>query len=131
LSILYGNVGDYTNPILKPQAAEVVKKHGEIELSGALAPNPRNQCWPGGIPFVLTSIGMQMFQQPDKITILYSDTYEVRRVRMNEPHAAHVTPSSYVPCQARTRNYPAPPQDGRDVDANERATVGAKPRDVG
>jgi hypothetical protein len=25
-------VGDYTNPILKPQTAEVVKKHGEIEL---------------------------------------------------------------------------------------------------
>jgi hypothetical protein len=38
---------------------------------------------------------------------------------------------SYVPCQARTRNYPAPPQDRRDVDANERATVGARPRDVG
>src|SRR6202521_4762598 len=26
-------VGDYTNPILKPQAAEVVKKHGEISLA--------------------------------------------------------------------------------------------------
>jgi hypothetical protein len=25
-------VGDYTIPILKPKAAEVVKKHGEIEL---------------------------------------------------------------------------------------------------
>lgn len=25
-------VGDYGNPILKPQAAEAVKKHGEIEL---------------------------------------------------------------------------------------------------
>src|SRR5437588_3757344 len=25
-------VGDYTNPILKPQAAEIVKKHGEIAL---------------------------------------------------------------------------------------------------
>jgi hypothetical protein len=95
LSILYGNVGDYTNPILKPQAAEVVKKHGEIELTGALAPNPRNQCWPGGVPFVITNIGMQMLQQPDKITILYADTYEVRRVRMNEPHPAHVTPSWY------------------------------------
>jgi hypothetical protein len=26
-------VGDYTNPILKPEAAEAVRKHGEIELS--------------------------------------------------------------------------------------------------
>src|ERR1700681_4026325 len=30
-SSVYGSVGDYTNPILKPQAAEVVKKDGEIE----------------------------------------------------------------------------------------------------
>src|SRR5712675_468885 len=33
-------VGDYTNPILKPQAAEVVKKHGEITLSGNGYPTP-------------------------------------------------------------------------------------------
>jgi hypothetical protein len=91
----YGLVGDYSNPILKPQAAEIVKKHGEIELSGAHAPNPRTQCWPGGVPFVFTNVGMQMLQQPDKITILYSDNYEVRRVRMNEPHPAQVTPSWY------------------------------------
>jgi len=94
-SSLYGSIGDYTNPILKPQAAEVVRKHGEIELSGALALNPRNQCWPGGVPFVITNVGMQMLQQPDKITILYADTYEVRRVRMNQPHPARVTPSWY------------------------------------
>jgi hypothetical protein len=41
---VYGLVGDYNNPILKPQAAEIVKRHGEIELSGAHAPNPRTQC---------------------------------------------------------------------------------------
>jgi hypothetical protein len=28
----YQLVGDYTNPILKPEAAEAVKRHGEIEL---------------------------------------------------------------------------------------------------
>jgi hypothetical protein len=28
-------LGDYTNPILKPEAAEVVKKQGEIELGGS------------------------------------------------------------------------------------------------
>ena len=51
-SSLYGYVGDYTNPILKPQAAEAVKKHGEVEQSGALALNARNQCWPQGVPFI-------------------------------------------------------------------------------
>src|ERR1700674_1349400 len=42
---IYGYVGDYTNPILKPQAAEIVKNRGEIELGGAHAPSPRTQCW--------------------------------------------------------------------------------------
>src|SRR6266436_9889127 len=43
-------VGDYTYPILKPQAAEFVKKHGEMELSGVGAPTPTNQCWPEPVP---------------------------------------------------------------------------------
>jgi hypothetical protein len=95
MSSIYQFVGDYSNPILKPQAAEVVKKHGEIELSGAPSPMPSNQCWPGGVPFAFWNIGMQMLQQPDRITILYSFDHEVRHVRMNQPHPAHVTPSWY------------------------------------
>jgi hypothetical protein len=88
-------VGDYTNPILKPQAAEVVKKHGEISLAGVGYPTPRNQCWPGGVPFIFSSTGMQMLQQLDQITIIYDYDHEVRRVRMNQPHPAQVTPSWY------------------------------------
>jgi hypothetical protein len=36
-----------------------------------------------------------MLQQPDRITILYDYDNQVRHVRMNEPHPAHVTPSWY------------------------------------
>lgn len=79
-------IGDYTNPILKPEAAEIVKRRGAIEASGVHAPSPRSYCWPGGVPFVFTNTGMQMFQQPDKVTFLYSDDHEVRFVRVNEPH---------------------------------------------
>ena len=84
-------VGDYTAPILKPQAAEIVRRQGEKELSGG-APTPYNQCWPEGVPFIFFNYGMQMLQQPDKITILYY-TQDVRTVRMNEPHPANVVPS--------------------------------------
>src|SRR4249920_3409409 len=45
-------VGDYSNPILKPAAAEAVRKHGEISLAGKGYPTPSNQCWPGGVPYV-------------------------------------------------------------------------------
>jgi hypothetical protein len=93
VSSIFQFVGDYSNPILKPQAAEVVKKHGEIELSGVPAPIPSNQCWPGGVPFIFWNIGMQMLQQPHQITILYTHDHEVRHIRMNQPHPARVTPS--------------------------------------
>jgi hypothetical protein len=95
VSDAYELVGDYTNPILKLHAAEIVKKLGEISLTHVPYPTPSNQCWPGGVPFVLFNIGMQMLQQPDKITFLYSNDHEVRHVRLNDTHPANVTPSWY------------------------------------
>jgi hypothetical protein len=88
-------VGDYTNPILNREAADVVKKHGDLSLSGVGYPTPSNQCWPSGVPYVFWNFGMEMLQQPDKITIIYLHDHEVRRVRMNQPHPARVTPSWY------------------------------------
>ena len=86
-------VGDYTNPILQPWAAEVVKKFGEISLAGITYPNPSNQCWPEPVPFIFKRVAMQMIQQADKITILYGEDHEVRWVRLNQPHPTPVTPS--------------------------------------
>ena len=88
-------VGDYTNPILQPWAADVVKKFGDISLAGRGFPTPRNQCWPEGMPFVSINRGMQMLQLPDKITLLYPFDHQFRQVRMNQPHPAQVTPSWY------------------------------------
>jgi len=88
-------VGDYTNPILKPQAAEIVKQHAELGLQGIGDPNPRNQCWPSGVPFVFTDRPTQLVQTPARVTILYGHDHQVRRVRLNEPHPARVVPSYY------------------------------------
>ena len=65
-------VGDYTNPILQPWAAEVVKKFGEMSLAGITYPNPSNQCWPEPMPFIYKQFLVQMIQQPDKVTFYYS-----------------------------------------------------------
>jgi hypothetical protein len=90
----YGQlVGDYTNPILQPWAAEVVKKKGDISLAGLDYPNPANQCWPEPVPFLFKHMAMQMLQRPDEIVMLFSEDHEVRRVRLNAPHPAKVTPS--------------------------------------
>jgi hypothetical protein len=88
-------VGDYTNPILKPHAAEIVKRHGEQSRAGIGYPTPSNQCRPQGVPYIFWDFTMQMFQRSDHITMVYRQGNEVRRIRMNEPHPAVVTPSWY------------------------------------
>jgi hypothetical protein len=86
-------VGDYSNPILQPWAAEVVRKKGEISLAGADYPNPANQCWPEPVPFLFKHMAMEMLQLPDRIIMLFSEDHEVREVRLNQPHPTHATPS--------------------------------------
>jgi hypothetical protein len=88
-------VGDYTNPILKPQAAEIIKKRGEISLSGLAFPDPDSMCWPQGVPYIFWNFEMEMMQQPNQITMLYHHDHGFRQVRINGVHPAHVIPSTY------------------------------------
>ena len=88
-------VGDYHNPILKPEAAETVRKRGEESKVHFGFHNPRNQCWPMGLPFVLSSDGMQIFDRGDHLIITYRLDHQVRYVRMNAPHPAKPVPSYY------------------------------------
>ncbi len=88
-------VGDHTNPILTPRAAEIVKMHAERGLSWTGDANPRNQCRPEGVPFLFTDRPTELLQQRDKITILYGHDHQVRRVRLNQAHPANVTPTWY------------------------------------
>src|SRR5262245_10382015 len=86
--------GDYTNPILKPQSAEIVKQHGALAVAMG-DPNPHNQCRPEGPPFLLTNAPTQIVQAGDKVVILYQDNMQVRHIRMNAQHPAKVTPTWY------------------------------------
>jgi len=86
-------VGDYSNPILKPHAAEIVRKRGEISLAGEGYPTPSNQCWPQGVPYIFWDFWMEMVQKPDKVVMIYRHGNEVRWVRMNAAHPAQLTPS--------------------------------------
>jgi hypothetical protein len=88
-------VGDYSNPILKPGAAAIVKSHGDISLSGMTYPTPSNRCWPSGVPYIFFQPGMQMVQRGREMVFLYLRNHEFRLVRMNDQHPAHVVPSWY------------------------------------
>jgi len=87
-------VGDYTNPILKPEATEIVKQHGE-RAQGMGDPNPHNQCWLEGPPFLLTNHPTQIVQAPNEVVMLFQDNSQVRHVRLNQTHPAKVTPTWY------------------------------------
>ena len=87
-------VGDYSSPILKPWAAEIVKKHGEISKAGLIYPTPSSQCWPQPVPYIFWTFITQVVQTTDKVTFLYADPGILfRQVRLNQPHPAQVTPS--------------------------------------
>src|ERR1043165_644675 len=88
-------VGDYKNPILKPETAETVRKFGEQSKSNFGFHNPRNQCWPNGIPFLLSSNGLQIFDRGDHLTMIYREDHQLRTVRMNASHPANDRPSWY------------------------------------
>ncbi len=89
-------VGDYTNPILQPWAAEIVKNFGELSLAGIVYGNPSNQCWPMPMLFVYKQFMVQFIQRPDQVVIIYTaPSTDVRRVRLNDRHPEPLTPSWY------------------------------------
>lgn len=88
-------VGDVRNPILTPRAAEIVTRFGEISRSGVGFPDPNNQCWPEGPPYIFRVLETQIVQQRDQIVILYTFDHQVRHIYLNKAHPALITPSWY------------------------------------
>ncbi len=95
-TIIQSVVGDFANPILKPSAAQVVKKNGDLEQNGIVVPNPHNQCRPEPTPFASQiELGMEIIQHEDEVVLLYLSDHQVRHVRLNVPHSDHLTPAWY------------------------------------
>jgi hypothetical protein len=88
-------VGDYNNPILKPEAAAIVKQKGELAKAGKGYPDPSNQCRPYAPPFTFAmQLGFELLKKPDGITVLYSQDDQVRHFRFDDEHPKLVTPSA-------------------------------------
>jgi hypothetical protein len=91
-----GGGGNYLDPILKPEAAEVVKKRGDLLRSGLVYPNVSNQCYPYPPPFILaTNQAVEFAQLKHEVVILAMFDNQVRRVRLNAQHPKKVSPSWY------------------------------------
>src|SRR5215467_9910572 len=88
-------VDDYMNPILRPEAAAVVKQRGEMSASGHDFPDPSNQCATQSAPYLFTiQLGMQLLQRKDDIVILYNNNQQVRHVLLNSAHPRNLKPTT-------------------------------------
>jgi hypothetical protein len=88
--------GDYKDPILKPEAAEVVRKLAEWGIRNEAFPQPSNQCLPYPPPYIASNNQeIQLLQLKDRVVILNMFDHQVRYVRLNAQHPANVKPSDY------------------------------------
>ena len=83
----------HESPMLRPEAAKVVRERFESTLAGKPFPTPSSTCWPMVAPLIFRVQGMQLLQQKDQVTFVYMQDHEVRRVRLNARHPETVTPS--------------------------------------
>jgi hypothetical protein len=88
-------MGDFHDPMLKPWAAEIVKRNGEIARTGAAFPTAHNQCWPEPPPYILGNQQLQVLQQKDQVLLVYSHGSQVRHVRLDTGHPMKIEPSWY------------------------------------
>jgi hypothetical protein len=87
-------VADLSNPILKPWAAEEMRKANEAVLSGKVPYVARERCWPAGVPaYVLEPpFNISVFVETEKeILMVHQQDAQIRRIYMNVPHTEHPT----------------------------------------
>jgi hypothetical protein len=89
-----GRLGDYNNPILTPEAAAILKAHGEFSMTGMSIPDPHNQCWPEPPPFTMSiQLELLVLQRPDEVVLIYSNDQKVRHIRLNSTHPNPLAPT--------------------------------------
>jgi hypothetical protein len=90
-------VADLTNPILQPWTREALRKANERAQSGKVASIPKERCWPVGVPafLLLPATPIYFIQTPKQVAMIWMQDHQVRRVYLDQPHAAKVTPTWY------------------------------------
>jgi len=91
-------VADLSNPILKPWVKDALKKANDRALSGAVPFNPRERCWPAGVPAfeVYTRVRPVYFVQGhDEVLIVNEGDAQVRHIYLNASHTKKPKPSWY------------------------------------
>jgi hypothetical protein len=88
-------IADLTNPILQPWTREALRKANERAASGKYASIPKERCWPVGVPafLLLPATPVYFVQAPRQVNLIWMQDHQVRRIYLDVPHSAKVTPS--------------------------------------
>jgi hypothetical protein len=90
-------VADLSNPILQPWTRERLRMVNERSLSGKVVAIPKERCWPVGVPafLLLPATPVYFLQRRKEVWMIWMQNHQIRRVYLDVPHSASVTPSWY------------------------------------
>ena len=91
-------VGDATNPILQPWAAEAIKKRNATALSGTPVYSLHASCYPVGVlEFDLEPMTRPMYivQGPKEVVMVLTSFSDVRHIYLTDKHEANARRSWY------------------------------------
>ncbi len=93
-SVVQSWFGDPNNPILKPEAAEAVRRIANLSREGTVIEDAHSLCRPEPPPYVLgMHYGVLIIQKRTEVDLFYLLYNTVRRVRINAFHPRKLTPS--------------------------------------
>ena len=91
-------MGDPNSPILKPWAADSIRKTNARILAGKPAYSMHATCRPTGVPMFLLipmTIPMYIVQGPREVLLILEDFADVRHIYVTDKHRPNVKPSWY------------------------------------
>ncbi len=99
-------MSDADNPNLKPWAAEQMRLHNDLVLTGHRAFMAQSRCWPGGVPGQLLVPAEPIFfiQTPQEVWIIWQRDHMVRRIYLNREHSKDLKPSWFGESVGRYEN---------------------------
>src|SRR5690348_8076759 len=92
------HVADLSNPILQPWVIPQMKKANDQVLSGQVPFQPRERCWPGGVPefdVLHRAAPLYVVQSAKEVLLIQRGDPEIRHIYLNVPHSRNLKPSWY------------------------------------
>jgi hypothetical protein len=92
------HVADLSNPILQPWVIPEMKKANDLVLAGKVPFQPRERCWPGGVPefdVLHRAAPLYVVQSAKEVLLIQRGDPEIRRIYLNVPHSKYLKPSWY------------------------------------